>query len=62
MPVDDRRYPKLVTRVAVGAGLEPSHVVESQVCDQSPGGLRLKVPTRIGAAHRAWTPIHVPRD
>ena len=26
---DDRRFPRQVTRVAVGPGLEPSHVVES---------------------------------
>jgi len=43
-----RRYPKQATRVAVGSGLEPSQVVPSWVSDQSPGGLRLKLPTKIG--------------
>jgi CheY-like chemotaxis protein len=46
--VNDRRYPKQATRVSVGAGLAPTHVVESTVCDQSPGGLRLKSPSRLG--------------
>jgi CheY-like chemotaxis protein len=46
--VNDRRYPKQATRVAVGAGLEPSHVVQSWVSDQSPGGLRLKLNAKLG--------------
>jgi two-component system OmpR family response regulator len=74
----DRRYPTQATRVRVGAGLEPSHVVESQVCDQSPGGLRLKLPTKLGdvgallsvrpadaADDAPWVPVqvrHVRRD
>jgi CheY-like chemotaxis protein len=45
---NDRRYPKQATRVAVGAGLEPSHVVQSWISDQSPGGLRLKLPSKLG--------------
>jgi CheY-like chemotaxis protein len=44
----DRRYPRQVTRVAVGPGLAPTHVVQSYVSDQSPGGLRLKSPNRLG--------------
>jgi two-component system OmpR family response regulator len=46
--VSDRRYPKQATRVAVGPGLEPTHVVQSWVSDQSPGGLRLKLPAKLG--------------
>jgi hypothetical protein len=69
---NDRRYPKQATRVAVGAGLEPSHVVQSWVSDQSPGGLRLKLPTKLGdvgcllsirpadaAADAPWVPVQV---
>jgi CheY-like chemotaxis protein len=75
---NDRRYPKQETRVAVGAGLEPSHVVQSWVSDQSPGGLRLKLPTKLGdvgallsirpadaPADSPWVPVqvrHVSRD
>ena len=68
----DRRFPKQVTRVAVGAGLEPIHVVESYVCDQSPGGLRLKSPAKLGdvgallsirpadaLADAPWVPVQV---
>jgi CheY-like chemotaxis protein len=44
----DRRYPKQVTRVTVGTGLAPSEVVESYVCDQSPGGLKLKSAAKLG--------------
>jgi CheY-like chemotaxis protein len=68
----DRRYPKQATRVAVGAGLEPSQVVESYVSDQSPGGLRLMVPTKLAevgsllsirpadaAADAPWVPVQV---
>jgi CheY-like chemotaxis protein len=74
----DRRYPKQATRVRVGAGLEPSHVVESWVSDQSPGGLRLKLPAKLGevgallsvrpadaADDAPWVPVqvrHVHRD
>jgi CheY-like chemotaxis protein len=46
----DRRYPRQATRVAVGVGLEPSQVVESWVSDQSPGGLRLKLPSKLADA------------
>jgi len=73
---DDRRsgprYPRQATRVAVGAGLEPSHVVESWVSDQSPDGLRLKLPEPMGdvgailsirpadaAADAPWVPVQV---
>jgi CheY-like chemotaxis protein len=69
---NDRCYPKQATRVAVGPGLEPSHVVESWVSDQSPGGLKLKLPTKLGevgallsirpadAAQEApWVPVQV---
>jgi CheY-like chemotaxis protein len=69
---NDRRYPKQVTRVAVGSGLEPQHVVESWVSDQSPGGLKLRVSEKLGevgallsirpadAANDApWVPVQV---
>ncbi|MFO0808708.1 MAG: response regulator [Gemmataceae bacterium] len=45
---DRPRYTRQSTRVRVGAGLEPAHVVESWVGDTSPGGLRLKLPEKLG--------------
>lgn len=36
------------TRVKVGAGIEPEHVVESWIGDQSPDGLRLRLPKKLG--------------
>ncbi len=45
---DRPRYERQSTKVRVGAGLEPAHVVESWVSDASPGGLRLRLPERIG--------------
>ncbi len=69
---NDRSYPKQATRVAVGAGLEPSHIVQSWVSDQSPGGLRLKAPNKMGdvgallsirpadaADDAPWVPVQV---
>ncbi len=68
----DRRYPPQATRVAVGTGLAPSQVVESWVSDQSPGGLRLKLPTKLAdvgsllsvrpadaADDAPWVPVQV---
>ena len=45
---NDRHYPKQAMCVAAGPGLEPYHVVESWVSDQSPGGLKLKLPVKLG--------------
>lgn len=36
------------TRVKVGAGLEPEHVVESWIGDRSLDGLRLRLPEKLG--------------
>jgi two-component system, OmpR family, response regulator len=61
---NDRRYPKQATRVSVGAGLAPTHVVESWVCDQSPGGLRLKSQFKLGdtGALLSIRPADAPED
>jgi CheY-like chemotaxis protein len=73
---DDRRtaprYELQSTRVAVGAGLEPSHVVQSWVSDQSPDGLGLRLPEKLGdvgailsirpadaADDTPWVPVQV---
>jgi CheY-like chemotaxis protein len=42
------RQPRQATRVKVGAGLEPEHVVESWIGDQSVDGLRLRLPEKLG--------------
>jgi CheY-like chemotaxis protein len=62
--INDRRYPKQATRVAVGTGLEPSQVVESWMTDQSPGGLKLKLPTKLGevGALLSIRPADAPSD
>ena len=59
-----RHFPKLETRVAVGTGLEPSHVVESWMSDQSPDGLKLKLPTKLGevGALLSIRPADAPND
>jgi CheY-like chemotaxis protein len=67
-----RQPPKQVTRVALGEGLEPEEVVESWVCDRSPGGLRLRLSRKFGAvgailsirpadaaADAPWVPVQV---
>jgi CheY-like chemotaxis protein len=42
------RQPRQSTCVKVGAGLEPEHVVESWIGDQSVDGLRLRLPEKLG--------------
>jgi CheY-like chemotaxis protein len=44
----DSRRARQSTRVKVGVGLEPEHVVESWIGDQSPDGLRLRLPEKVG--------------
>jgi CheY-like chemotaxis protein len=44
----DERHASQSTRVKVGAGIEPEHVVESWIGDQSPDGLRLRLPEKLG--------------
>jgi CheY-like chemotaxis protein len=44
----DKRRVRQLTRVKVGAGLEPEHVVESWIGDQSADGLRLRLPEKLG--------------
>jgi CheY-like chemotaxis protein len=70
--ITERHFPTLAMRVAVGAGLEPSHVVESSMSDQSSGGLKLKMPTKLAEvgclmsirpadapADSPWVPVQV---
>jgi len=67
-----RRAERQETRVTVGAGLEPSYVVESWVSDQSPDGLRLHLPEKLaevgallsirpveGGEETSWVPVQV---
>jgi CheY-like chemotaxis protein len=44
----DERQARLSTRVKVGVGLEPDHVVESWIGDESAGGLGLRLPAKLG--------------
>jgi CheY-like chemotaxis protein len=44
----DERQARQSTRVKVGVGLEPEHVVESWIGDESADGLRLRLPEKLG--------------
>jgi hypothetical protein len=43
-----RRRASNSTRVKVGAGIEPDHVVESWIADQSDNGIQLRLPKILG--------------
>jgi CheY-like chemotaxis protein len=60
----ERHFPRQTLRVSVGAGLEPSHIVESWVSDQSPGGLRLRSTHKLAdtGALLSIRPVDAPQD